>query len=98
MFFRPTQILVATLSALAAIPMSGSAVAQGRSVAMKPTSFQLYYGGDESLVASLKENINPQQLVVVDVRGLTALQFGQLRRSGHRGHGRHLHWKEGVGS
>ncbi len=48
---------------------------------LKPTtSFQLYYGGDEKLLASLEENIEPNQIVVVDIRGLTAYQLGKLKR------------------
>ena len=49
-------------------------------VKTEQASFQLYYGHDAKLLESIKKEMKPNQIVVVDIRSLSALQFGQLRR------------------
>lgn len=52
--------------------------------AFVPTSYQLYYGSDTQILKSLREQIRPGQVIVIEMRGLQPEQLDELIHAAHQ--------------
>ncbi|QDV19430.1 hypothetical protein Pan153_40950 [Gimesia panareensis] len=52
--------------------------------AFVPTSYQLYYGSDPQVLKSLREQIRPGQVIVIELRGLKPPQLAEIIKAAHQ--------------
>lgn len=52
--------------------------------AFVPSSFQLYYGSDPQVLKSLREQIRPGQVIVIEMRGLQPPELAELIQAAHQ--------------